>query len=347
MNIDHLVITSEMLNIISEIDEFKGSWRTLRILAPERLAAMRKVATIESIGSSTRIEGVKLSDRQIETFLRNIENASFISRDEQEVAGYAEVMEILFSSWENIPITENYLKQLHSTLLKYSDKDQRHRGQYKIIDNHLEAFSQEGKSLGIILETATPFETPFLMEKLMVWTRNMIEEKTLHPLLMIGLFIVNFLAIHPFQDGNGRISRIVTTWLLLKTGYNYVPYSSLETIIEDNRDSYYLALRQTQKSLKTDSPDYLPWLLFFLRSLLKQKERLEKKLERELIFQGALPPLSIKILELVKERGRITTKEIEMDTGESRSTIKARLKELCQQKQLTRHGKGRATWYSF
>lgn len=347
MNLEPLIITPEMLNLISEIDEFKGSWRTLRTLAPEKLAALKKVATIESIGSSTRIEGVKLSDRQIETFLRNIEQGSFTSRDEQEVAGYAEVMQILFNSWENIPITENYLKQLHSILLKYSDKDQRHRGQYKQIENHLEAFNQEGKSLGIILETATPFETPFLMEELMVWTRKTIEEKSLHPLLTIGLFIVKFLAIHPFQDGNGRISRIVTTWLLLKTGYSYVPYSSLETLIEENKESYYLALRQTQKSLKTEHPDYHPWLLFFLHSLSKQKERLEKKLKRELLFQGAMPVLSVKILELVKERGRITTREIEVATGESRSTIKARLKELWEQKQLRRHGKGRSTWYSF
>ncbi|GBF81689.1 Fic family protein [Aphanothece sacrum] len=262
------------------------------------------------------------------------------------MAGYAEVMEILFNSWETIPITENYLKQLHSILLKYSDKDERHRGNYKSIENHIEAFNQEGKSLGIILETASTFDTPLLMESLIIWTRNAIEEKQIHPLIIIGIFVVQFLAIHPFQDGNGRISRIVTTWLLLKTGYTYVPYSSLETIIEENKESYYLALRQTQKSFKTDSPNYTPWLLFFLRSLKRQKDRLEKKLERELIFPMAFPELSVKILELVKEQGRITTREIEDYTSESRSTIKARLNELCQQKQLTRHGKGRSTWYS-
>lgn len=347
MDINNLIITPEILGLIAEIDEFKGSWRTLRTLAPERLAVLRKVATIESIGSSTRIEGVKLSDRQIETLLSNLDTASFTSRDEQEVAGYAEVMELLFNSWESIPITENYLKQLHSILLKYSDKDQRHRGNYKNLENHIEAFNQEGKSLGIILETSTTFETPFLMEELIIWTRNNIEEKYLHPLLIIGIFIVKFLAIHPFQDGNGRISRIITTWLLLKTGYSYVPYSSLETIIEENKESYYLALRQTQKTLKTDSPNYLPWLLFFLRCLKRQKDRLEKKIQRELIFQNTIPALSVKILELVKEHGRITTREIERYTRESRSTIKARLNELCQQKQLTRHGKGRSTWYSF
>jgi Fic family protein len=346
MDNNQIVITPEMLSIIAEIDEFKGSWRVLGTLAPERLAALRKVATIESIGSSTRIEGVKLSDRQIETLLSNVDQHSFTTRDEQEVAGYAEAMEILFSNWETIPITENYLKQLHSILLKYSDKDQRHRGKYKQLDNQIEAFNEKGESIGIIFETASPFETPLLMEELIEWTRNSLEEKQLHPLLIIGIFIVRFLAIHPFQDGNGRISRVLTTLLLLKSGYLYVPYSSLETIIEANKDNYYLALRRTQQSLKTMQPNWTSWLLFFLRSLKQQKDKLASKLERELIWQSSLPELSVKILELAKEHGRITTGEIEQTLGASRSTIKARINDLIAQNKLTRHGKGRSTWYS-
>lgn len=346
MDINEIVITPEILTLIAEIDEFKGSWRTLGTLAPERLIMLRKVATIESIGSSTRIEGAKLSDRQIETLLSNIDKKSFTTRDEQEVAGYAEVMDILFTSWESIPITENYIKQLHAILLKYSDKDERHRGKYKQVDNYIEAFNQTGKSLGVILATSSPFETPLLMEELIFWTCNNIEEKQLHPLLIIGIFIVKFLAIHPFQDGNGRISRVLTTLLLLKSGYTYVPYTSLETIIEENKDSYYVALRRTQQSLKKNQPDYNTWLLFFLRSLKRQKDKLAKKLERELIFQTSLPELSIQILELAKEHGKITTGEVEKYTGAARSTIKARLNELIQQKQLQRYGKGRSTWYS-
>ncbi|WP_272943052.1 Fic family protein [Geminocystis herdmanii] len=143
--------------------------------------------------------------------------------------------------------------------------------------------------------------------------------KRLHPLLIIGIFIVNFLAIHPFQDGNGRISRILTTLLLLKSGYIYVPYSSLESVIEENKDSYYLALRRTQQSIKTDHPDYLIWLLFFLKSLKKQKDKLAKKLARELIFQTSLPKLSVQILELAKEHGRISTGDIEKYTKRSLS----------------------------
>ncbi|MGB5633771.1 MAG: Fic family protein [Waterburya sp.] len=346
MDINTLKITPEILNLIAEIDEFKGSWKALGTLAPERLAALRKVATIESIGSSTRIEGAKLSDRQIETLLSNIDNKSFTTRDEQEVAGYADVMQILFDSWETIPISENYIKQLHSILLQYSNKDDSHRGQYKSVDNHIEAFDANGKSLGILSVTASPMMTPILMRELVEWARDAYTDKQLHPLLIIGIFIVRFLAIHPFQDGNGRLSRVITTLLLLKSGYTYVPYSSLETVIEDNKDGYYLALRRTQKGLDADNPDWNPWLVFFLHSLKRQKDRLEIKLEREKIMRSSLPQLSVSILELAKEHGRITTKEIENYTKANRSTIKTRINELIEMKKLARNGKGRSTWYS-
>lgn len=346
MDINTLKITPEILNLIAEIDEFKGSWKALGTLAPERLAALRKIATIESIGSSTRIEGARLSDRQIETLLSNLDSRSFSTRDEQEVAGYADVMQILFDSWETIPITENYIKQLHSILLQYSHKDERHRGNYKSVDNHIEAFDENGKSLGVLFTTASPMMTTILMNELVDWTRITFTEKQLHPLLVIGIFIVRFLAIHPFQDGNGRLSRVLTTLLLLKSGYTYVPYSSLETVIEDNKDSYYLALRRTQKDLDTENPNWNPWLLFFLRSLKRQKDRLEVKLEREKIMRSSLPELSVTILEIAKEHGRITTGEIENYTQASRSSIKARINELIEMKKLARNGKGRSTWYS-
>ena len=346
MDTKNLIITPEILQIVAEIDEFKGSWKALGTLAPERLAVLKRVATIESIASSTRIEGAKLSDREVEQLLSNLESKSLTTRDEEEVAGYGEVMQVLFEAWEAIPLTENYIKQLHSILLKYSCKDERHRGHYKTLDNHVEAFDADGKSLGIILETATPFDTSRLMEDLVFWTREKLAQKDLHPLIVIGVFVVQFLAIHPFQDGNGRLSRIFTTLLLLKSGYSYVSYTSLETIIEENKDSYYLALRRTQQSLKTKDVDWLSWLLFFLRSLKRQKDRLAQKLERENLWQTSLPELSVTILELAKAHGRITTGQVEQLTQESRSTIKARFNELIEMKKLVRHGKGRSTWYS-
>ena len=217
INTASLTITSQMLSLISEIDEFKGAWRALGTLAPDRLSALRRVATIESIGSSTRIEGSKLSDSDVERLLSNIEVRHFATRDEQEVAGYAEVMETIFASFEAIALTENHIKQLHRDLLAHSCKDARHRGSYKTNINHVSAFDADGKEIGVVFETATPFDTPRLMAELVEWVNETLDGKQLHPLLVTAIFIVAFLEIHPFQDGNGRLSRVLTTLLLLRS----------------------------------------------------------------------------------------------------------------------------------
>lgn len=342
----NIPITQGILLLISELDEFKGTWRTLNTLAFDRLAALRKIATIESIGSSTRIEGAKLSDREVQNLLANLGQQRFDSRDEEEVAGYAEVMEVVFSSWEAIPFTESYVKQLHRMLLKHSSKDERHRGEYKKFPNSVQAFDTEGNSLGVVFETTSPFDTLYQMAELVSWTAENLTTRELHPLLVVGVFVVTFLAIHPFQDGNGRLSRILTTLLLLRSGYSYVPYASLESIVEESKEGYYLALRKTQATLQQEQPDWEPWLLFFLRALQRQKNRLQVKLEHEKLMVAALPRLSEQILELAKEHGRVTTQSIERVTGESRSTIKARLKQLTTDRLLVRYGKGRSTWYA-
>lgn len=343
---ESLQITPEMLALVAEIDEFKGAWRALGKLAPERLRELRKVATIESVGSSTRIEGARLSDREVEALLGRLSVKSFASRDEQEVAGYAVVMDAVFESHAAIRMTENYVKQLHAMLLQYSKKDARHRGEYKKLPNHVEAFDQDGKSVGIVFETSSPFDTPREMAELFAWFHEATEPQRLHPLIIIGVFIVVFLGIHPFQDGNGRLSRVLTTLLLLQYGYAYIPYSSLESVIEQNKEGYYLALRRTQGTFKQESPDWTPWLLFFLRSLHKQKSNLEAKVEREKIMRSKLPELALAILELASEHGRIKTADIIRTTKAPRATVKKRLSELVASGHLRRGGKGRSTWYS-
>lgn len=345
MKIGALRITPEILRLIAEIDEFKGTWRTLTTLAPERLDVLKRVATIESIGSSTRIEGAKLSDREVEELLGRLERQDFVSRDEQEVAGYAEVMDAVFDSYTAIGLTENYIKQLHAMLLRHSTKDERQRGEYKKLPNNVEAFDADGKSIGVIFATASPFDTPFKMQELVVWTREALADGAWHPLIVIGLFVVVFLAIHPFQDGNGRLSRVLTTLLLLKAGYSYVPYSSLESVIEANKEGYYLALRRTQGTLLGEEPDFEPWLRFFLRSLKSQKDRLATKIAREPQAEG-LHPDAIEILEAARRNGRITTGEAQKLVGAPRPTVKTRLSELVKRGLLKRQGQGRGTWYS-
>lgn len=346
LNTKTVVIEPEMLDIIAELDEFKGAWRALSTLAPERLSALRRVATIESIGSSTRIEGSKLSDQDVEKMLSNVEIRSFETRDEQEVAGYAGVMETIFASWSVLALTENHVRQLHRDLLRHSTKDERHRGDYKKLDNHVEAFDASGKSIGIVFQTASPFDTPRLMAELIEWTTGGLSNRTLHPLLVIAVFVVVFLEIHPFQDGNGRLSRVLTTLLLLRAGYAYVPYSSLESVIEQSKDSYYLALRRTQKTTRSKKPDWQPWIMFFLRALQQHKSRLESKVEREKKILGQLPELSLRIYELTKERGQVKVEDIIRATGAARGTVKDHLNHLIKDGYLVQHGKGKGTWYS-
>jgi Fic family protein len=346
LNTETLNISAELLALISEIDEFKGAWRALGQLAPEQLNSLKRVAMIESIGSSTRIEGSKLSDREVEILLGSLQIKNFETRDEQEVAGYAEVMNLVFQNYEQIPLSENYILQLHAELLQHSEKDQWHKGGYKRSPNHVEAFGADGKSLGIVFETASPFETPIRMGDLVEWATNAINNKEIHPLLIAAIFIVEFLAIHPFQDGNGRLSRVLTTYLLLKFGYAYAPYGSIEAVIEHNKEAYYLALRQTQGTLKTGNPDWQPWIVFFLRTLKQQKQRLEVKLQREKLLMTQLPELSLQILALVKSRGRITNNETVSLTGANRNTVKKHLENLVASNHLQKNGVGRGTWYS-
>ena len=338
-------VTQELLALIAEIDEFKGAWRALGALEPERLRALRRVATIESIGSSTRIEGSKLTDREVEQLLANLEIKSFATRDEQEVAGYAAVMETIFQAWQDIPITENHIRQLHRDLLAYSQKDEHHRGSYKTASNSVAAFDADGRQVGIVFETATPFDTPRLMEELIAWLNETRSTGRLHPLLTISVFVVVFLEIHPFQDGNGRLSRVLTMLLLLQAGYVYVPYSSLESVIEHSKEGYYLALRQTQGTIRSEAPNWQPWITFMLRALQQQKRRLAAKVEQEKLVLAALPELAVRILDYARDHGRVTMSNMVRKSGASRNTLKDHFRNLVAKKLLIQHGAGKATWY--
>ncbi|MEM7588985.1 MAG: DUF977 family protein [Myxococcota bacterium] len=345
LKITNITITPDMLKAIGELDEFKGKWQVTQDLAPDRLSNLKRIAIIESVGSSTRIEGAKLSDEDVEKLLFKLEQRSFTSRDEQEVAGYADAVDMVFESYESITLTENHIRQLHRVLLKYSAKDENHRGHYKTVDNRVEAFDANGKSIGVVFQTATPFETPVMMKALVEWYNEQTNEETQHPLLLIAVFIVVFLAIHPFKDGNGRLSRILTTLLLLRAGYSYVPYSSMETVIEANKENYYLALRRTQRTIRTDNQNWEPWIFFFLKSMVKQKNNLATKVKAEQVLKASLPALSRRIIDLVQERGEMTVREIEEVTGANRNTIKVHLRKLTEQEYLMPRGKGRGARY--
>jgi len=338
--LNQLVITAELVRLVAELDEFKGRWAALGTLPPERLSALKRVATIESVGSSTRIEGAKLTDAEVDRLLKNLSVTSFRSRDEEEVAGYAKAMEMVFESYDEMPLSENLMKHLHQVLLQFSTKDERHRAAYKTVPNDVHAFDADGKIIGVVFETASPFDTPFQMQILTKETTKALDEGKHHPLFVIAAFVVRFLAIHPFQDGNGRLSRVLTTILLLQAGYFYVPYTSLERVIEENKDDYYLALRHAQ----TDLTRVGEWVEFFLRALKRQKNVLAARVERERLM-APLPAMQEKLLALAKEHGRLTVRAGAAALRANRETVKTNLGKLVEQKLLVLRGKGKGAWY--
>jgi len=338
-------MTPRIVKLIAEIDEFKGNWKGMKSISIETLSTLRVLATIESIGSSTRIEGSRLSNSEVSALLEGLDLRSFRSRDEQEVAGYAKAMNTIQENHSKIDLTENNIKYLHKVLLQFSTKDSWHLGRYKIHPNHVAAFDSDGNQIGIIFETASPFKTPMLMESLVELTRKRQQDEDTHALLTIADFVLRFLAIHPFQDGNGRLARVLTNLLLFRRGYDFVQYSSHERIVEANKDQYYVALRESQRSLESDNIFSLRWAEFFLGILVKQKDHLFKKIEREKKAH-TLPELSEKILHLTREHGRINVSFISSALEANRNTVKKHIQRLVKKGQLVKHGKGRGTYYS-
>ena len=337
--------TPRMLAVIAELDEFKGAWKHWADLRPEQLRALRKISTVESIGSSNRIEGNRLSDREVAALLGRISIQPFGSRDEEEVAGYAELMNLIFDDYPVIPFSENHIKQLHQILLQFTAKDAKHRGEYKKLSNSVAAFDADGREVGIVFETATPFDTPRLMEELVEWTRKNLKDPMLHPLIVIGVFIVHFLAIHPFQDGNGRLSRALTALLLLQKGYAYVPYSSLESVIEAAKEGYYRALRRTQKNIWRGRVEYGPWLTFFLSALQKQKRRLEEKIQAVADGDSTLGKNARAVLKLFGDKPEWSVAGAAETLGLNINTAAKTIKKLVINGYLTRHGTTKGAWY--
>lgn len=266
----------QILKRISFIDSFKGKWNIVEQKENFYLKELRKIATIESIGSSTRIEGATLTNDEIKKILNNIEITKLETRDQQEVVGYYDVLEIIYESFPDIQLSKNYIQQLHQTLLKYSTKDDRHRGNYKNLSNKVVATYHDGTQK-IIFNTAEPHQVESEMTSLIDWTNQQLTSEMIHPLITIGLFIYEFLSIHPFQDGNGRLSRLLTNLLLLKYDYQFIQYVSFENLIEQKKKTYYAALMDGQKNRYSELEKVDSWMLFFLESLETLINRLEKK----------------------------------------------------------------------
>ncbi len=337
-------ITPEILSKIAETEALKGEWIAGAELHPQVLGRLKKSVLITSAGASTRIEGARLGDEDVEKLVHGLKMQKFADRDKQEVKGYYELLEKVFDSWKNIKFSENTIKHFHKEMLKYVEKDKRHRGDYKKTENRVEMFDASGKSIGIVFEPTPAYLTPKEMQELVEWTINALKEKKHHPLLVIGNFIVEFLEIHPFQDGNGRLSRILTNLLLLKAGYLYVPYISHEKLIEDNKPDYYIALRKSQKTFDNNSKDITPWLNFFLTILLKQSKMAINLLSSEAIDK-ILSPKQLTVWQYLQSVNEATPGEIMKHTKIARPTVNQVLDTLLRLKRIERIGLGRSTRY--
>ena len=337
-------VSAEIITKIAKIDELKGRWITGAKLGPQVLNRLKRSVLITSTGASTRIEGAMLSDKDVEKVMRGIDIQKFTDRDKQEVKGYFELLQNIFNSWQGIKFSESAIKHFHKELLKYSEKDQGHKGDYKFGENKVVAYDNNGKEIGVVFEPTLPHLTPKEMLELVESTDVLLKEKKYHPLLVIANFLVEFLRIHPFQDGNGRISRVLTNLLLLKSGYLYMPYISHEKLVEDNKPDYYIALRQGQKTFGSKKEDILPWLNFFLDMFLKQSELAIELLSKSNV-EKLLSEKQLMILNFINEVKETSIGEIVENTKISRPTAKQSLEVLLRFKKIERFGRGRSTRY--
>ena len=329
---------------ISQIDKLQGQWIAGAQLSPQVLGRLKRSVLITSTGASTRIEGAKLSDEDIEKMMRGISIQKFTDRDKQEVKGYYELLENVFNSWKKLQFNENTIKHLHSELLKYVEKDQGHKGEYKKEENKVQMIDEAGKSIGILFDTTPAYLTPKEMQELVEWTQQALADKRYHSFLIVGNFLVEFLQIHPFKDGNGRLSRILTNLLLLKEGYLYMPYVSHEKLVEDNKPEYYVALRRSQKTFNTDHENIAAWLDFFFTILLKQSQMAVELLLGENI-EKLLTKKQLAVWQYIRGVDEAAPLEIAKKTGVAHPTVRQALDKLLRLKKIERTGQGRSTSY--
>lgn len=346
--------STEVLDKIREIDELKNRWTSGARLDPQILTQLKKSVLVTSTGASTRIEGARLSDEDVERLMRGISIQKFRDRDAQEVKGYYELLTRVFENYQSIPFSESMIKFFHKELLKYVEKDTFHRGEYKKKENKVHMVNEAGESIGVLFDTTPAYLTSKEMQELVEWTQTALAEKTFHPLLVVGDFIVEFLNIHPFEDGNGRLSRVLTNLLLLQQGYVYMPYVSHEKLIEDNKPEYYLALRQSQRTFlpagalakegKTENETIEPWVKFFFAILLEQSRRAVELLSREQTSKLLSKQQQI-IWHYIEKVHEATPLEISKATDVPRPTVNQALTKLLKLKRIERLGVGRGTRY--
>ncbi len=331
----------KLINTISQIDRFDASWSSIEKKEGQSLKQLKSIATVRSVGASTRIEGSKMSDEEVTVLIEKIDIAKLEDRDSQEVVGYFNSFDIISESYLDINISESSLKNLHKILMKPSKKDDWHKGKYKQHSNAVEAKYPDGTKQIVFKTTEAGFATDLAMEKLIKWYNT---DKTTHPLVKCSLFTYEFLSIHPFQDGNGRLSRLITSLLLLKHGYNWIQYVSFEHEIENRKLEYYRVLMNCQSQRPNE--DVSEWINFFFDALKNIQEQLILKLEENGV-ESKFTPKEKSILIFIGNNPGCKSGEIAKKLGIPSPTIKRILAELIEKNLIEKHGKGAGTNYSY
>ena len=337
----------ELMKQLSVIDSFKGTWETIELKNSKHLKELRKIATIESIGSSTRIEGATLTDEEVEKLLKSVKITKLTTREQQEVVGYYDTLKIILDNYQDIDLSERYIHQLHGMLLKHSGKDQSHKGKYKKLSNQVVANYPDGTQR-TIFRTTEPGLTAKEMEDLLIWVNERLEKTDMHPVMVTAAFVYEFLSIHPYQDGNGRLSRLLTTLLLMKQGYEFTQYVSFEHIIEERKEDYYRTLMDGQKNRYKETELIDKWMLFFLDCLETLIKRLEAKYEIYSKLKKDLNERQSSLLEFIKKERKVQMGEIEkvFDTY-SRNTLKKDVAYLVKEGLLIKTGERSGTRYHY
>jgi Fic family protein len=335
-----LNIDWNLINLISEIDRFDAHWTAIERREGRSLKELKSIATVRSVGASNRIEGNKMSDEEVDILLQKMDITKLTDRDSQEVVGYFDVLDLISESQEDISVTESHIKSLHNILMKYSTKDEWHKGNYKTHNNSVETSFPDGTRQIIFQTTEAGYATEDAVRKLVHWYNS---EMEIHPLIRVASFAYDFLSVHPFQDGNGRLSRLLSTLLLLNNGYKWIQYVSFEHEIENRKNEYYMALRSCQAERPNE--DITIWILFFLNCLVNIKVQLLTKLQQS----GSATQLSPKeksIYTMIMDRPNIQSGTIAEKLAIPSPTVKRILSALLKKGLLEKQGSGRNVSYT-
>ncbi len=330
----------KLIGLISEIDRFDAAWQAIERREGQSLKELKSMATVSSVGASTRIEGSKLTDEEVDVLLKNLDITKLTERDQQEVVGYFDALDLIDEQYESIDVSEGSIQNLHNQLLKYSGKDAWHKGNYKQLSNSVEASLPDGTTQIIFQTTPPGFATEDAMRAMVDWYQA---ESDAHPLVKSALFCYELLSIHPFQDGNGRISRLLATLLLRKFNYKWIRYVSFEHEIESRKTEYYRILRACQS--QRPGEDITEWVLFYLSCLQNIQQALLRKLDAHGLAQTMSAREKV-LLVMIESNAGIKTSEMAGKLGVSSATVKRLLDRLLEMKMIQRHGAGPGSYYT-